>query len=126
MAVEERLGVRLPLSYRNFLQVSDGWEDIGPVDLFQVRDIGWLADLDADLMAAWSDIDSFAGRLAILKRCLLIGDDNGGSGCYWLLHADSVGENGEWTAYVWWPGDGGDPEPYHDFATMVREAVRSY
>ncbi|WP_405194758.1 SMI1/KNR4 family protein [Streptomyces anulatus] len=125
VAAEERLGTRLPLSYRNFLHVSDGWEDIGSVDLFQVGDIGWFADLDADLIEAWSDSDSFVDQLALLKRCLLIGDDDGGSGCYWLLHADSVAENGEWTAYVWWPGDGDDPEPHHDFAAMVRDAVHS-
>ncbi|MCX4681964.1 SMI1/KNR4 family protein [Streptomyces sp. NBC_01433] len=124
VAAEERLGVRFPPSYRNFLQVSDGWESLGFVDLFQVEDIGWFADLYADLVEAWSD-SSFVDHLALVKRCLLIADDDGGSGCYWLLHADSIGENGEWTAYVWWPGDGGDPEPYHDFAAMVRQAVHS-
>ncbi|MEU3835663.1 hypothetical protein [Streptomyces microflavus] len=46
-----------------------------------------------------------------MKRCLLVGEDNGGSGCYWLLHADSIAETGEWTAYEWWPGSGEDPEP---------------
>ncbi|MFF7255203.1 hypothetical protein [Streptomyces microflavus] len=60
-----------------------------------------------------------------MKRCLLVGEDNGGSGCYWLLHADSIAENGEWTAYEWWPGSGEDPEPCHDFATMVRNAAQS-
>ncbi|MFJ9433200.1 SMI1/KNR4 family protein [Streptomyces sp. NPDC101490] len=123
VAAEERLGVRLPPSYRNFLRVSDGWENIGSVDLLPVGDIGWFADLCADLVEAWSDVDHFVDRLAVLKRCLLIGDDNGGSGCYWLLHADSVGGNGEWTAYGWWPGSGEDPEPCHDFAAMVREAA---
>ncbi|MEK8172233.1 hypothetical protein NKH77_31985 [Streptomyces sp. M19] len=79
-------------SYRNFLQVSDGWEDIGFVDLLRAGEIGWFADLDADLLEAWSgpDMDHFEDELAVLRRCLLIGHDNGGSGCYWLLHADSV------------------------------------
>ncbi|MFJ3363726.1 SMI1/KNR4 family protein [Streptomyces anthocyanicus] len=125
VAAEERLGVRLPPSYRNFLQVSDGWEDIGFVDLFQVGDIGWFADLCAGLMEAWSEPKTFEEFYPMLKRCLLIGDDDGGSGCYWLLHADSVGENSEWTAYEWWPGDGDDPTPYRDFTAMAREAVRS-
>ncbi|MEU0135017.1 SMI1/KNR4 family protein [Streptomyces sp. NPDC006296] len=122
---EERLGVTLPRSYRNFLQVSDGWEDIGSVDLFRVGEIGWFAELDPELVEAWSDGDFFVDQLAVLKRCLLIGDDNGGSGCYWLLHVDGIADNGEWTAYVWWPGDGEDPEPHHDFAAMVRDAVDS-
>lgn len=124
VAAEERLGVRFPPSYRNFLQVSDGWEDIGCVNLFQVGAIGWFADLDAELFETWSDLDSFEEQLTVLRRCLLVGDDDGGSGCYWLLHADSIGDDGEWTAYVWWPGDGDDPEPHRDFAAMVREAAR--
>ncbi|WP_031122847.1 SMI1/KNR4 family protein [Streptomyces sp. NRRL S-623] len=124
VAAEERLGVRFPPSYRNFLRVSDGWEDIGFVDLLQVGEIGWFADLGADLIESWSDLDHFGDHLAVLKRCLLVGEDNGGSGCYWLLHADSIAENGEWTAYEWWPGSGEDPEPCHDFATMVRNAAQ--
>ncbi|MEU6266248.1 hypothetical protein [Saccharopolyspora shandongensis] len=35
--------------------------------------------------------------------------DSGGTGT----------ENGEWTAYDWWPGDGDDPEPYDGFAALV-------
>ncbi|MFJ7527937.1 SMI1/KNR4 family protein [Streptomyces griseus] len=124
VAAEERLGVRLPPSYRNFLQVSDGWENIGAVDLLEVGDIDWFADLCADLIEAWSDLDHFVDHLALLKRCLLIGEDNGGSGCYWQLHADSVEESGEWTAYVWWPGSGENPDPCRDLAALVREAAR--
>ncbi|MFF7258219.1 SMI1/KNR4 family protein [Streptomyces microflavus] len=55
VAAEERLGVSLPLSYRNFLRVSDGWEDLGSVDLFPVGDIGWFTDPEANLLEAWSD-----------------------------------------------------------------------
>ncbi|MFE9457997.1 SMI1/KNR4 family protein [Streptomyces californicus] len=124
VAAEERLGVSLPLSYRNFLRVSDGWEDLGSVDLFRVGEIGWFTDLEAELVEAWSD-SPFADLLPLITRCLLIGDDNGGSGCYWLLHADDTAESGEWTAYEWWPGDGIDPEPYADFAALAREAAHS-
>ncbi|NJP72780.1 SMI1/KNR4 family protein [Streptomyces sp. C1-2] len=125
VAVEERLGVRLPPSYRNFLKVSDGWEYLGPIDLFRVGEIGWLADIDGDLLEAW-DMEYFQEQLAILRRCVMIAHDNGGSGCWWLLHADSAREDGEWTAYEWWPGDGSDPEPYDDFATMVRKAKETW
>lgn len=120
VAVEERLGVRFPPTFRNFLKVSDGWEYLGPVDVFGTDEIGWLADIDGDLLEAW-DLDWFQEHLAILRRCVMIAHDDGGSGCWWLLHADSVREDGEWTAYEWWPGDGMDPEPYDDFATMVQE-----
>ncbi|EPD94474.1 hypothetical protein HMPREF1486_03027 [Streptomyces sp. HPH0547] len=123
LSAEKRLGVHLPPSYRNFLHVSDGWEDIGLVDLHRVGDIGWFTDLEPDLLETWSRFAVFTDQFPLLKRSLLIGQDDGGSGCYWLLHADSVREDGEWTAYEWWPGDGDDPEPYDDFATLVREAA---
>jgi hypothetical protein len=41
------------------------------------------------------------------------------AGGYWLLHAEDIAENGEWTAYEWWPGDGCDPEPCDNFAVLV-------
>ncbi|MFD7922952.1 SMI1/KNR4 family protein [Streptomyces sp. NPDC059740] len=123
VAAEERLGVRFPPSYRNFLRASDGWECIGQLDLRRVDQVGWFDDLFADLLGVWAELEHFEDQLAVLQRCLLIGDEEGGSGGYFLLHADGVGEGGEWTAYEWWPGDGGDPEPYDDFAAMMRKAV---
>jgi hypothetical protein len=117
---EHRLGIRLPPSYRNFLLASNGWSTMqNCVDLFEAEKIGWFPDLNPEFLDAWSEpgLSFFAGNLAVLKRSLLIGADDGGPGCYWLLHADSVAGNGEWTAYEWWPGD--DPEPYDDFAAMA-------
>ncbi|WP_225842957.1 hypothetical protein [Streptomyces albus] len=95
------------------------------MDLHRVGDIGWFTDLEPDLLETWSRFDVFTDQFPLLKRSLLVGQDDGGSGCYWLLHADSVREDGEWTAYEWWPGDGDDPEPYDDFATLVREAANT-
>jgi SMI1 / KNR4 family (SUKH-1) len=121
-AAEERLGVRLSPSYRNFLLASDGWNSIGLLDLLEVEEIGWFADKAADLLEIWEELEDFTEELAILRRCLLISVDDGGSGGNWLLHADSVREDGEWTAYEWWPGHGGDPEPYENFAAMAKHA----
>ncbi len=121
-AAEERLGVRLPPSYRNFLLTSDGWNSIGLLDLLEVEEIGWFADKAADLLEVWEELEDFTEEPAILRQCLLISVDEGGSGGNWLLDADSVGEDGEWTAYEWWPGHGGDPEPYEDFAAMAKHA----
>jgi SMI1 / KNR4 family (SUKH-1) len=122
---EDRLGVRLPSSYRNFLLVSNGWSTIrywySPIDLIGADKIGWFPDLDPELLDAWSDpgLDFFADDLAVIRRCLLISNDDGGSGGNWLLHADSVAGNGEWKAYEWWPGEGGLLEPHDDFAAML-------
>ncbi|PWI45083.1 SMI1/KNR4 family protein [Streptomyces sp. ICBB 8177] len=121
-AAEERLGVRLPPTYRNFLLVSNGWNSIGLLDLREVEEIGWFTEKAADLLDVWEELEDFTGELAILRRCLLISVDEGGSGGNWLLHADSVREDGEWTAYEWWPCHGGDPKPYEDFAAMAKHA----
>jgi hypothetical protein len=125
-AVEERLGVRLPPSYRNFLKVSNGWECVGPVDLFPLESIGWFTDLDEGLIDAWVAPEYLDGSLAFLKRCVLIGQDDGGSGCWWFLHVDGAREDGEYTAYDWWAGSGEVPEPYDDFATLVRQEAKTF
>jgi hypothetical protein len=121
---EHRLGITLPASYQNFLLASNGWSTIrywnGPFDLLGADKIGWFPDLEPELLDAW-DMDHFGDKLAVLKRCVLIG--HYGSGYYWLLHADSIADNGEWTAYEWVPGDGADPEPYDDFAAIVTEPL---
>jgi hypothetical protein len=124
LASEERLGVRLPPTYRNFLLASNGWSSIGDLDLLKVEEIGWFAECSPELLEAWSSpgLEFFAEELKVLKRCLLISNDDGGSGGNWLLHADSVGENGEWTAYEWWPGEGGDLEENENFASLVSSA----
>jgi hypothetical protein len=123
LAAERRLGVRLPQTYRNFLLTSNGWNWIGgldgyPVDLLPADRIGWFADLEGDLLEAW-DMDHFKDELSRLERCLLISDDDGGVGCRWLLHADDAGQDGELTAYEWFPGDGEDPYRNDNFATLA-------
>lgn len=120
VAAEKKLGIRLPSTYRNFLLASNGWRTISySVDLLKVHEIGWFAELEPDLLDAWSELEHFTDELKLLRRCLLISNDDGGSGHYLLLHADVVADNGEWPAYEWWPGDGDDPVPHADFATLV-------
>ena len=54
LAVEERLGVRLPPMYRNFLLTSNGWNCIGELDLLKAEEIGWFAEREAWLLDSWS------------------------------------------------------------------------
>lgn len=119
-AAEARIGAALPASYRNFLRVSDGWSSMSySLDLLGVGEIGWFADLDPDILAAWSGpgLEDFAEDIARLGRCLLISRQ--GDGDYWLLSPDEIGADGEWRAYVWWAGDGEEPRPYEDFGALV-------
>ncbi|OON75931.1 SMI1/KNR4 family protein [Streptomyces tsukubensis] len=124
LAAEERFGVRLPPTYRNFLLASNGCKDVGLIDLLGIEKIGWFSDM-TDLLDYWlSPGDGYlAEDLDKFERSLLISIDDGGSGGYWVLHADSAREDGEWTAYEWWPGEGGDPERYENFATLVTSAA---
>ncbi|RJL33649.1 SMI1/KNR4 family protein [Bailinhaonella thermotolerans] len=62
-ALERRLGVSLPPSYRQFLAVSDGWrefwEDEEPGLLLPAAKVGWTRDLDphlASLSEEWEEI----------------------------------------------------------------------
>jgi hypothetical protein len=127
VAAEQRLGVTLPPAYRNFLLASNGWNWIGglvdyPVDLLPADEIGWFAELEAELLDAWTDPDApifDEEELERLNRCLLISADDGGSGHYWLLHVDAAAEDGEPTVYEWVPGSGGDLEPWDDFAALA-------
>ena len=124
-AVEERFGVRLPPSYRNFLLTSNGWSCIGLIDLLRVDEIGWFLENELpECIAPWTM--AFAEYMPMLRRCLLISRDEGGSGGNWLLHADSVRADGEWTAYEWWPNDGEVPEPFESFAALAGEAVKVF
>ncbi|GAB1817230.1 hypothetical protein HerbRD11066_03940 [Herbidospora sp. RD11066] len=53
--MEERLGVALPPSYREFLQVTDGW-DLGmhlTVSLLPAAEIGWARDMNNGIVEAW-------------------------------------------------------------------------
>jgi len=53
LATEERLGIRLPPSYRNFLKVSNGWRLISTgawSALLPVDKIGWFRDVDSKHM----------------------------------------------------------------------------
>ncbi|WP_280420125.1 SMI1/KNR4 family protein [Nocardia carnea] len=56
-AVEERLGVRLPPSYRSFLLTTDGWRHAGEFvsQLRDTTDLGWLRDLEPS-WESWADL----------------------------------------------------------------------
>lgn len=118
---EERLGVRLPPSYRAFLRVANGWgEDIfRPVhEIGRVRDLApWLAEL-ADLQPfcpidSASDEDYFVYgdtqhsvfyRPEYLPDSILIGRFDDGD---FFLNPHVVTPAGEWEACyaaAWLPG----------------------
>ncbi|WP_227980089.1 SMI1/KNR4 family protein [Nocardia spumae] len=100
-AVEERLGLRLPPSYRSFLLTTDGWRNAGEF-VWKMRDttnLGWLRDLEP-VWESWADLVTEAPVDAPgnpFGRGLLI-SLHADAGVLFLDPADRD-ENGEWAAY---------------------------
>ncbi|GHJ42156.1 SMI1/KNR4 family protein [Streptomyces sp. TS71-3] len=119
LAAEDRLGIRLPPSHRNFLLASNGWSAIAHslYELVKVEEIGWFPDADPGMWDAWSHDEDITEQL---RRSILLSGPADGD--YWLLDASSIGPDGEWRAYWWWAGDGEDPHPYDSLAQLVVSA----
>jgi hypothetical protein len=126
-ALEERLGVRLPPSYRSFLATSDGWRYIS-LFMWELRTTGtvdWLRDAEPetwDILRGDED-DEWDDR-EFMDRVLLVSEE--GDAQYWLLDPGDVSPDGEWAAYVWaswYPGLG---ERYGSFAELVADERASF
>lgn len=122
LALEERLGTRLPPSYRAFLGASDGWLNISPF-MWRMRSakaVGWLREADYE---TWRVIRGGEGDdwddTAFMDRALLISEE--GDAQHWLLDPADVSEDGEWAAYIWasWYPALGDR--HASFAELVAE-----
>ncbi|MGW5162362.1 SMI1/KNR4 family protein [Nonomuraea wenchangensis] len=113
--LEERLGVSLPPSYRQFLLFSDGW-GVEEYSLAPVAEVGWLRDLWPSTITAWTspgceqlpsvpddryfvygkEQDQHAVRLEYLPDALLVGQWDGDL----LLNPHVVTSDGEWEAWL--------------------------
>ncbi|MCB9457585.1 MAG: SMI1/KNR4 family protein [Anaerolineaceae bacterium] len=119
--LETRLGKVLPPSYRQFLRVSNGFQQPGMLvpRLLSCRDVDWLHVIEKDSFDSW-----LTWRAQELSRTEQRGDDTrfflqhiesmvvisekevSGSARY-LLNAARAGTDGEWEAYHyahWRPG----------------------
>ena len=76
-AAEQRLGVTFPDEYRCFLLLTNGWRATGytGVSFLPVEKIGWLKDLDAQLVEIWGEsLDQTDPQQAAgFRRSILIG-----------------------------------------------------
>lgn len=115
-ALEDRLGVMLPASYRQFLLTSDGWLNTSHAieRILPVEEVGWARDLDPDLVTGWDDADfrvddeeyfvygedqdPAAIRPEYLPHTLKISHTPEATDVY-LLNPCVVTEDGEWEAW---------------------------
>ena len=107
-AVEARLGVVLPPSYRAFLSVSDGWRNAGPFiySLRPVAEIDWLRVRNQDLIDVWTAAHMHEGwEKRYFPTALQISDWGDSAIC--LLNPLVVRDDGECEASFfanWFPG----------------------
>jgi len=110
MALEGRIGARLPPSYRQFLAVTNGWRCTGAfiykmwsaeeVDWFRVRNKEWV-----DIWNSIGDDDSGPPEALEMKTALEINDT--GDSAILLLNPQVITADGEWEAWFfsnWNPG----------------------
>ena len=119
-AAEQRLGERLPPSYRAFLAETNGFDHIGSfiyrlcsvteIDWFRIRNQDWIdayqigEEISPEAHLADPE-NSVRFRTAYLSSCLQISEE--GDSAVVLLNPEVINKDGEWEAWFfanWLPG----------------------
>ncbi len=130
-AVEERLGIALPPSYRAFLSVTNGWR-MTTTFIKRVRPVGevaWYRDVEPELLAIWLEAEQSPMDQRVktdhtnttgygLQAALTVSDY--GDGMYMLI-PQRIAANGEWPAWFFAPWVPGEREHASFWDLMVRE-----
>jgi len=131
-AAEERLGRRLPASYREFLAVSDGWhvdQTAGVYQLGGAADIGWFQDPHDMTPLYEENLGDNPRKEDVLlagmwQRALRLETDSDMS--YALLDPGDSDQDGEWALYVY-KGWGGElPDRYPSFRAYMEAMYRGF
>ncbi|MEU0056163.1 SMI1/KNR4 family protein [Streptomyces sp. NPDC006334] len=131
-AAEERLGRRLPPSYREFLAVSDGWrvnETAGVHRLGGVADIDWFQDPHGMAPLYEQELGDDPREEDVLlagmwRRALRLETDSDMSNA--LLDPGDSDEDGEWALYVHKGWSGELPERYPSFRAYMEDMYRGF
>jgi hypothetical protein len=130
-AMEERLGRRMPPSYRDFLKVSDGWRHAG----------GFVSLLAGTGEARWHNDESGLGEqfeeyldedagpeerweADIWRRGLQL--DVESDITYVLMDPEDVDEDGEWAVYTWASWRAESPRRSAGFLAFMRDMHREF
>ncbi|MBB5798511.1 SMI1/KNR4 family protein [Streptomyces caelestis] len=130
-AMEERLGRRMPPSYREFLKVSDGWRHAGAFVWLLAGTEGahWHNNESelADLFEEYLDEDAGPEeRLEadIWRRGLQL--DVESDVTHVLMDPGDVDEDGEWAVYTWASWRAEPPERHANFVEFMRDMYREF
>ncbi|MFE1287115.1 SMI1/KNR4 family protein [Streptomyces sp. NPDC058751] len=130
-AMEERLGRRMPPSYREFLEVTDGWRHAGGFVwlLAGTQDADWHDDASGLGESFEEHLDEDAGpeerrEAGIWRRGLQL--DVESDATYVLMDPEDVDEDGEWAVYTWASWRAAPPERHASFLEFMREMHREF
>ncbi|MER5202547.1 SMI1/KNR4 family protein [Streptomyces sp. NPDC002825] len=131
-AAEERLGRRLPPSYREFLAVSDGWyveQTAGVYRLGGAADIGWFGDLYGMTPLYEEGLGEDPREEDVLlagmwRRALRIETESDMS--HALLDPGDSDQDGEWALYVYKGWSGELPDRYPSFRAYMEAMYRGF
>lgn len=128
-AMEERLGRRMPPSYREFLKVSDGWRHAGGfVWLLAGTEHAHWHDNESGLADLFEEsLDEDAGpeerrEAELWRRGLQL--DVESDITHVLLDPEDVDEDGEWAVYTWASWRAAPPERHENFLAFMRDMYR--
>ena len=145
-AAEMRLGTSLPPSYREFLEVSNGWLYAGLfIDrVWGVNDIQWFHVRNRSFLNMWEEAGKYRNGMEVsdedyftygpeqnpgyfrpeyMRSCLEISD--WGDAAVYLLNPAVVTSDGEWEAWFyasWIPG----ARRYRSFYELMQGEYRKY
>ncbi|WP_405812852.1 SMI1/KNR4 family protein [Streptomyces sp. NBC_01390] len=130
-AMEERLGRRMPPSYREFLKISDGWRHAGGFVWLLAGTEGarWHNDESglADMFEEYLDEDAGPEErqeVDLWRRGLQL--DVEADAIYVLLDPEDVDEDGEWAVYTWASWRASAPKRYANFLEFMQDMHREF
>ena len=114
-AIEQKIGMVLPPSYRNFLLISDGFRQPGNLvpKLLSIKNIDWYRVNHQETIDIWNDesneilTDDPDAFSQYLQDALQISAEEYGGSAVYLLNPKVITDNGEWEALYfasWIPG----------------------
>ncbi|WP_275589861.1 SMI1/KNR4 family protein, partial [Streptomyces sp. G44] len=130
-ALEKRLGLRLPPSYRQFLGVTDGWRHAGGFvwRLAGTRE-AYRPDSETDLTELFLEHLHEAASPAELQEALVwtrgLQLDVESDALSVALDPEDVDEHGEWAVLTWAPWRAASPERYRSFWEFMQAAYREF